>query len=221
MMLEKMDLFFENRLKEYEEHMLSGIEGAREFYPFTASSLPENAGCEVLDLGCGTGLELDAYFLRNPQARVTGIDLSEGMLGALAEKFPEKCADGRLRLIHGSYFDIPFPEEAWDAAVSVESLHHFTRGQKLPLYRKLCRALKENGFFILTDYFAESEELEEEYFRELERLKREQKLPDDGFYHYDTPLTVEHEMEVLRKAGFSDVRILKNWAATYAVRAVR
>ena len=36
-MLEKMDLFFENRLKEYEEHMLSAIEGAREFYPFTAA----------------------------------------------------------------------------------------------------------------------------------------------------------------------------------------
>ena len=30
-MLEKMDLFFENRLEEYEEHMLFGIEGAREF----------------------------------------------------------------------------------------------------------------------------------------------------------------------------------------------
>ena len=59
-MLEKMDLFFENRLKEYEEHMLSAIEGAREFYPFTAAQLPLEEGCEVLDLGCGTGLELDA-----------------------------------------------------------------------------------------------------------------------------------------------------------------
>ena len=220
-MLEKMDLFFENRLEEYEEHMLSGIEGAREFYPFTASLLPEKANCEVLDLGCGTGLELDAYFLRNPEARVTGIDLSEAMLGALANKFPDRCADGRLRLIQGSYFDVPFPAEAYDAAVSVESLHHFTRGQKLPLYRKVCQALKKGGFFLLTDYFAESEELEREYFRELERLKREQDLSDDGFYHYDTPLTVEHEMEVLREAGFSDVRILKNWTATYAVRAVR
>ena len=103
----------------------------------------------------------------------------------------------------------------------MESLHHFTPEQKLPLYRKLRQSLKESGFFILTDYFAESEELEAEYFRELERLKREQNITDDGFYHYDTPLTVEHETEVLREAGFSDVRILKNWAATYTVRAVR
>ena len=220
-MLEKMDLFFENRLKEYEEHMLSAIEGAREFYPFTAAQLPLEEGCEVLDLGCGTGLELDAYFARNPGACVTGIDLSEAMLGALAKKFPDKCSDKKLRLIHGSYFDVWLEEEAYDAAVSVESLHHFTGEQKTFLYRKLCRALKANGFFILTDYFAESNELEREYFRSFEQMKREQNISDDGFYHYDTPLTVEHEMELLREAGFSRVWILKNWGATYTIRAER
>ena len=152
-MLEKMDQFFEKRLEGYEEHMLSGIEGAGEFYPFTAGLLPASGRCEVLDLGCGTGLELKEYFLRSPKARVTGIDLSEAMLGALAEQFPDRCADGRLRLICGSYFDVPFGTERYDAAVSVESLHHFTPEQKLPLYRKLRQSLKESGFFILTDYF--------------------------------------------------------------------
>ena len=40
-MLEKMDAFFEARLNGYEEHQLTGIESAREFYPFTASCLPK------------------------------------------------------------------------------------------------------------------------------------------------------------------------------------
>lgn len=35
-MLEKMDKFFENRLSGYDEHMLTTIEGANEFYKFTA-----------------------------------------------------------------------------------------------------------------------------------------------------------------------------------------
>lgn len=39
-MLEKMDEFFCRRLDGYEEHQLNAIEGAREFYPFTASLLP-------------------------------------------------------------------------------------------------------------------------------------------------------------------------------------
>lgn len=220
-MLEKMDLFFENRLEGYEEHMLSEIEGALEFYPFTAGRLPAGEGCEILDLGCGTGLELDAYFSRCPQGRVTGIDLSAAMLGALAGKFSEKCQDGSLRLIHGSYFDVPLGEKAFDAAVSVESLHHFTKKQKLLLYRKLWRALKKNGIFILTDYFAESEELEKEYFRIYERMKKEQGITDGGFYHYDTPLMAEHETEILMEAGFSRVRILKTWGATYTLEAER
>lgn len=215
MKLEKMDAFFEARLDGYDQHMLTEIDGASDFYGFTAAQLPAVPGCELLDLGCGTGLELERYFALNPGARVTGIDLSRGMLDALERKFPGKS----LRLICGSYFDAPLGEEAFHAAVSVESLHHFTRERKLGLYRRLCQALKPGGYFILTDYFAESDALELEYFENLRQLKVEQGLPDGAFYHYDTPLTVEHEMQVLREAGFSQVDILQNWESTYAVRA--
>lgn len=38
-MLERMDIFFENRLAGYDEHMLTNIEGANEFYKFTAAQL--------------------------------------------------------------------------------------------------------------------------------------------------------------------------------------
>ena len=74
---------------------------------------------------------------------------------------------------------------------------------------------------ILTDYYAGSDE--EEQFRRAAflRLKKEQNLREDEFYHYDTPLTVEHEIEALREAGFSSVEILKNWGPTYALKAVR
>ena len=83
-------------------------------------------------------------------------------------------------------------------------------------------ALKENGVFVLTDYFAESEELEKEYFRNLDELKRKQGLADDTFYHYDTPLLADHEMDILRQAGFSDVRIMKKWSdSTYTVLSVK
>ena len=216
-MLERMDTFFENRLSTYDEHMLTAIEGADEFYKYTASLLPLETDAEVLDLGCGTGLELEEYFSLNPHAHITGIDLSKAMLEALVAKFPDK----KLNLICNSYFEEDLGFEKYNAAVSVESLHHFTSDRKLSLYRKLLRALKTNGCFILTDYFAESEALETEYFETLEKLKREQGISDDEFYHYDTPLTAEHEIEILKAAGFSDVKILKNWGATYTLSAMR
>ena len=215
MKLERMDNFFAARVEGYDEHMRATIEGADVFYAYTASLLPPDADARVLDLGCGTGLELEEYFRLNPDASVTGIDLSDAMLNALKGKFPGR----KLTLVQGSYFDVPFGENTYDAAVSVESLHHFTAGQKESLYRKLHKALKESGRFVLTDYFAESDEQEEELFRNLKQMKQEQGLPEDVFFHYDTPLTVEHESQALEKAGFSEIRVMKNWGHTFTLLA--
>ena len=212
-MLEKMSDFFEKRLDGYDEHMLTNIESAREFYPFTAECLPRGDGCCVLDLGCGTGIELEYYFALNPTARVTGIDLSQGMLDALSEKFESKD----VSLVCGSYFDVPLDENIFDAAVSVESLHHFTQKEKIPLYEKLCKAIKNGGYFVLTDYFALSDEEEQMHRDNLAELKANQNITDSDFYHYDTPLTVSHEIDALLEAGFFSVEVLKNWGATYTI----
>lgn len=214
-MLEKMGEFFDNRLDMYEDHQLNEIESAREFYRFTARCLPEHDGARILDLGCGTGLELGFYFEINPRAEVTGIDLAEGMLRELKEKF----ADKNITVIWGSYFDIPFEVCCYDAAVSVESLHHFTQEEKTGLYRRIAGALTEGGYYILTDYFAQSDESESAFRTELTRLKKEQGINDDEFYHFDTPLTLEHEIQALNEAGFSSVEVLGRWGDTCTIRA--
>ena len=214
-MLEEMSAFFEKRLAGYDAHMLTNIEAATEFYPLTASLLPRTADCRVLDLGCGTGLELEYYLPLNPTARITGIDLSEKMLDALRAKFPQR----ELTLLSGSYFDLPLGERVFDAAVSVESLHHFTKAEKIPLYAKLKGALKQGGCFVLTDYFAATDEEERACRARLEALKREAGITDGALYHYDTPLTVAHEREALFEAGFLSVETLWNRGATHILRA--
>ena len=180
--LEEMRAFFAARVDIYDEHMRNEVEGCREGYARMAALLPEGIH-SLLDLGCGTGLELEGIFARFPDLQVTGIDLTAEMLAKLREKFPDK----RLTLIEGDYFCVDFGAESFDAAVSFQSLHHFVQ----------------------CDYAAESEESEARYFQELARLKREAHLPEDAFYHYDTPLTEEHEMQLLREAGFA--RVEKVW----------
>ena len=216
-MLEKMSDFFEVRLDGYDEHMMTAIESADEFYPFTAKELPTAPNSHMLDLGCGTGLELAEYYKLCPSAKVMGIDLSQGMLAELKRKF----ADKDITTICGSYFDVPFGENVFDAAVSVESLHHFTKAEKIPLYAKLRAALKENGYFILTDYFALSDDEEKMHRQALNALKVEQRIADNEFYHYDTPLTVQHETEALIEAGFASVEVLNHWGATYTIKATK
>lgn len=64
-----------------------------------------------------------------------------------------------------------------------------------------------------------TEEEERARRQELLRLRKEQDFPDGEFYHYDTPLTVEHEKEALLAAGFSKIEVLKNWNHTYTLKA--
>ena len=171
----------------------------------------------LLDLGCGTGLELEAYFDLCPTACVTGIDLSSKMLDTLKTKF--KCRN--LNLITGSYFDVPFGNCRFDAAVSVESLHHFTKQEKTALYTKLYDALKTDGYFILTDYFASSVEEESMHRTNLQKLKEEQNITGNEFYHYDTPLTVSNECDALTSAGFRNVSVLNSWGPTHTIKAAK
>ena len=60
---------------------------------------------------------------------------------------PEYMSLGNF-LKKGSYFDVPLEAHSFDAAVSVESLHHFTLEEKIPLYRNVCQGLVPGGFLI-------------------------------------------------------------------------
>ena len=84
---------------------------------------------------------------------------------------------------------------------------------------KVYEALEENGFFILTDYFALSEEEEVLHRQELRRLMEREGAQAGELYHYDTPLTVEHEIEALHAAGFGRVEILGRWGPTCTLRS--
>lgn len=201
MVLEEMSAFFAARLAEYDEHMLSCVEGCREGYEEMARLVPENAKT-LLDLGCGTGLELAEIFKRVPHIEVTGIDLTKAMLEKLEEKYEGKS----LRLICGDYFAVPFGED-FDCAVSFQTMHHFRKDKKLGLYKKLYSALTQGGVYIECDYMVTSQALEDLYFSEYDRKRAEQGLSGDEYFHYDTPCTVDNQLSLLRQAGFKDVKM--------------
>lgn len=48
-----------------------------------------------------------------------------------------------------------------------------------------------------------------------------QGIKDEVLYHFDTPLTVLHEMNALRQAGFQKVELLNSWNATHTIKAIR
>jgi tRNA (cmo5U34)-methyltransferase len=194
--LEEMGGFFENRLEGYEEHMAAWSKA----YAQMARLIPPDAET-LLDLGCGTGLELDEIFRLLPGIRAVGIDLSEAMLRRLGAKHPDKG----MELICADYFMADLGTERFEAAVSFETLHHFRPEKKLDLFRKICAALKPGGRYIEADYLACCAEEEELLFSACEEKRKTENIPGDVYVHFDTPLTAEHEISLMEAAGFSRV----------------
>lgn len=212
--LEKMADFFTARVDIYDDHMMNEVEGCREAYLRMAGLVPEEAET-LLDLGCGTGLELEAIWKRNPELAVTGIDLTPAMLGRLKEKHPEK----KMRLIEADYLVCDLGEDLYDGAVSFETLHHFTKEQKAGLYERLWRALKDGGCYVECDYMAETQEQEDYFFAEKRRLEEEQMLERGEYYHFDTPCTMENQKRLLKEAGFMEVEVVWRMDATTIMTA--
>ena len=50
--------------------------------------------------------------------------------------------------------------------------------------------------------------VEDELFTEYARLRREMNIQDGEFYHFDTPCTIENQIEMLKKAGFLSVEMV-------------
>ncbi|GFN22064.1 MAG: class I SAM-dependent methyltransferase [Thermoanaerobacteraceae bacterium] len=80
--------------------------------------LHPRAGMEILDIGCGTGnFSLE---LARRGARVTGIDVSEPMLQRAREKAAREGVS--IRFLRSDARRLPFPDESFDAVVSVTAL---------------------------------------------------------------------------------------------------
>ena len=142
--LEEMSNFFTERVSTYEEHMARWNEAYRSM----AERIPDNCG-SLLDLGCGTGLELNAILKRSRPARNRHRPLRTDARGA-----PEKHPSALLTLRCEDYFEAELGMEAFDTAISFESLHHFQPAKKEGLFRKLYQALKPGGLYLECDYIA-------------------------------------------------------------------
>ncbi|MFC9897543.1 class I SAM-dependent methyltransferase [Nocardia sp. NPDC127579] len=86
-----------------------------------STALPD--GSRVLDVGCGGGqlaLELSA---RNPGLRIVGVDADPGQVRRAARRVVQRA--DRLRFERASADRLPFPDDSFDAVVSVGSVKHW------------------------------------------------------------------------------------------------
>ena len=185
---QKIRNFFNEKIDTYDD--------VHSTFMGTKKTLTENLDKDakkILDLGAGTGLELIYLFEKFPNAEVTVIDITENML----DELKKRSFGDKVNTICGDFFEIEFGDN-YDAVISTSALHHFKKEEKEVLYKKIYDCLKENGQFINSDCIALTNEIEEHQLYELEHEFDEHK-------HIDTPLTVEHEKELLKEVGFENI----------------
>lgn len=212
--LEKMADFFNARIDDYEQHMLR--EGFDRVYERFAELIPAGTH-KILDLGCGTGLELDCIFKRLPHISVTGIDMAQAMLDKLKRKHPDKD----LTLVCNDYFQTDLGKSLYDIVISNNTLHHFTRDQKIGLYKRINEALNPGGVYLENDYMAKDKAEADAFYAEWVRVRQEQGIPDGEFYHFDIPFTVETQLDLLKQAGFSSTELVFRYRSDAVIRAYK
>ena len=197
--LETMSGFFDSRIDSYEDHMARW----KKHYQWMAELIPPDTK-KLLDLGCGTGLELDCIYSRFPDLQVTGVDLSAQML----KKLQQKHGDKGIQLILQDYFLFEPEEDCFDVVITFQTLHHFTAEKKRSVFRKIYNALKPGGLYLECDYIASSQEIEELTYAESLRRRARDGISKDTFVHFDTPRTLEHELTAIGSVGFQAAECL-------------
>lgn len=200
---------------DHDDNFLNRIKMA-EFYDEVERQIDKcDTKTDILVLGCGTGLEIERIRHR---ASVHAVDISEGMLAELNKKrlHPEITLTTQC----GSFLEMDFPAGAYDIVLSCHALHHFNEAQKLALYGKIHASLRPGGVFVNGDITEKDAAGEAAAFDRAEAIYREQNQPF-GSLHIDVPFCVEHEIQVLRAAGFGGVSVKKEWERAKLMRAVK
>jgi tRNA (cmo5U34)-methyltransferase len=193
---EEMGDFFDQRAAGYDAHMAENLADAEAYDQSLAKPIPStNSRLNILDLGCGTGLEIPAILEKAPLAQLTYVDLLHAMVARLKEKYG---GDADLNWVQESYLIIHLGWHFFDIILSSMTLHHLLPEEKARLYPRIFRTLKPEGLYIEGDDMVSEEKIQwllKAYETHLEAVK-------GGSHHIDIPLSIETQTSLLEKADF-------------------
>jgi arsenite methyltransferase len=116
----------------------------------TLRALALQPGERVLDVGSGPGL-LVAEMAQavGPSGRVTGLDISDGMLALSRTRCADPAISERVSFIKADAAALPFPDGAFDVAVSTQ-VYEYVADLKTAL-AELHRVLRVGGRVLIID----------------------------------------------------------------------
>ncbi|MDN7025128.1 class I SAM-dependent methyltransferase [Methanoculleus sp. FWC-SCC1] len=117
---------------------------------FSMITEPPTGGGEILDVGCGKGVQTMALARLCPSCRIVATDIHQRYLDAVDEKIAAGGFSGRIKTVRASMDDLPFDEESFDilwaeGCASIIGIENAVR-----YWKKL---LKQGGYMVISDIF--------------------------------------------------------------------
>jgi S-adenosylmethionine-diacylgycerolhomoserine-N-methlytransferase len=99
-----VERYYRFQSKLYDATRWAFLFGRRRLNELIASKLSPD---RVLEVGCGTGVNLAFLARRLPDAKLTGVDLSEAMLAKARKRLERHRLTSRVELVHDRYPALP------------------------------------------------------------------------------------------------------------------
>lgn len=110
-------------------------------------------GMRVLDVGAAKGFLVKDFMIACPGLEAFGLDVSEYAL-----KHCEPEAVGRLHL--GSAVSLPFPDDSFDAVISLNTLHNLKKPDLITALQEIMRVTTDGKAYVQVDSYRTEEERE-------------------------------------------------------------
>ncbi|MBN1454652.1 MAG: class I SAM-dependent methyltransferase [Methanomicrobia archaeon] len=115
--------------------------------------LPALVHPTILDIGCGTGVPT-LKLARLSNGTVLGLDINQPALDDLQRRIVAANLSDRVKAVHGSLFELEFPDESFDILWAEGSIAVIGFEQGLEAWQRL---LKHGGFLVIHDEIGEVE----------------------------------------------------------------
>jgi len=177
-----------------------------------ARTLRERGAASVLDLGSGSGRHV--VFLARHGFDVTGLDESPQGIALTRQALAAEGLTAHLdagNMLRG----LPYPDETFDAVISIQVIHHGTRAAIGGVIEEITRVLKPGGLVFVT---VAARRTQGTQFREIEP---DTLVPLDGKeaglpHHYFTPDTLRAAFD-----GYDVERVYEDTTHHYGIVATR
>ena len=103
----------------------------------------------ILDIATGTG-DFAITASRLGEVKITGIDISEGMLAVARKKIKNKKLEDKIEVLKADSENLPFDDNTFDAAIvgfGVRNFENLTKG-----LAEIVRVLKPGGVFYILEF---------------------------------------------------------------------